>query len=90
MQTYMTRGTCSRQILFDVTEDGKLKDVKFIGGCSGNLQAIAKLVDGKDIDEVISLLKGIKCRSNTSCGDQLATALEKYKIKKMNADTENK
>ncbi len=90
MQTYMTRGTCSRQILFDVTEDGKLKDVKFIGGCSGNLQAIARLVDGKDIDEVISLLKGIKCRSNTSCGDQLATALEKYKIKKMNKDADEK
>ncbi len=90
MQTYMTKGTCSRQILFDVTEDGKLKDVKFIGGCSGNLQAIARLVDGKDIDEVISLLKGIKCRSNTSCGDQLATALERYKFKKLNPDTDKK
>ena len=82
MQTYITRGTCSRQILFDVTEDNKVKDVKFIGGCSGNLQAVARLVDGKDINEVISLLKGIKCRSNTSCGDQLARALEEYKIKK--------
>ena len=86
MQTYITKGTCSRQILFDVTEDNKLKDVKFIGGCSGNLQAVARLVDGKDIDEVISLLKGIKCRSNTSCGDQLATALEKYKFKKANPE----
>ncbi|MBQ3115813.1 MAG: TIGR03905 family TSCPD domain-containing protein [Clostridia bacterium] len=82
MQTYMTRGTCSRQILFDVTEDNKLTNVKFIGGCSGNLQAMSRLVEGKDIDEVIGLLKGIKCRSNTSCGDQLATALEKYKYKK--------
>ena len=90
MQTYITKGTCSRQILFDVTEDNKLKDVKFIGGCSGNLQAIARLVDGKDIDEVISLLKGIKCRSNTSCGDQLATALEKYKIKMANPDVDKK
>ena len=88
MQTYMTKGTCSRQILYDVTEDMKLKNVKFIGGCSGNLQAVARLVDGKDIDEVISLLKGIKCRSNTSCGDQLATALEKYKIKKLNPETD--
>ena len=81
MQTYMTRGTCSRQILFDVTEDLKVKNVKFIGGCSGNLQAVARLVDGKDVDEVISTLKGIKCRSNTSCGDQLALALEDYKTK---------
>lgn len=90
MQTYMTRGTCSRQILFDVTEDNKVKNVKFIGGCSGNLQAMARLVDGKDIDEVISTLKGIKCRSNTSCGDQLAIALERYKEKKANPDTDKK
>lgn len=86
MQTYMTRGTCSRQILYDVTEDNKIKNVKFIGGCSGNLQAVARLVDGKDIDEVISTLKGIKCRSNTSCGDQLALALEDYKRKKANGE----
>ena len=82
MQTYMTKGTCSRQILFDVTDDNQVKNVKFIGGCSGNLQAVARLVDGKNIDEVISTLKGIKCRSNTSCGDQLAIALEEYKLKK--------
>lgn len=88
MQTYMTRGTCSRQILFDVTEDNKLTNVKFIGGCSGNLQAMSRLVEGKDIDEVIGLLKGIKCRSNTSCGDQLATALEKYKYKKEHPEEE--
>ncbi len=87
MQTYITRGTCSRQILFDVTEDNKVKDVKFIGGCSGNLQAVARLVDGKDNDEVISLLKGIKCRSNTSCGDQLAIALEKYKNNQLYPET---
>ena len=83
MQTYMTRGTCSRQILFDVTEDDKVTNVKFIGGCSGNLQAISRLVDGQPIDQVISTLKGIKCRANTSCGDQFATALEKYKEKYM-------
>lgn len=81
MQTFNTRGTCSRQILYDVTADGKLTNVKFIGGCSGNLQAVSRLVDGKPIDEVISLLKGIKCRANTSCGDQLAIALEDYKSK---------
>ena len=79
MQTYLTKGTCSRQILFDVTPDNKVENVKFIGGCSGNLQGISKLVQGKDIDEVISLLKGIKCRSNTSCPDQLAKALAEYK-----------
>lgn len=88
MQTYMTRGTCSRQILFDVTEDNKVTNVKFIGGCSGNLQAMSRLVEGKDVDEVIGLLKGIKCRSNTSCGDQLATALEKYKYRKEHPEEE--
>ena len=90
MQTYMTRGTCSRQILFDVTEDNKVTNVKFIGGCSGNLQAISKLVEGQDVDRVIATLKGIKCRSNTSCGDQLATALERYKFKKANPEEDKK
>ena len=84
MQSYNTRGTCSRQILFDVTEDDKVKNVKFIGGCLGNLQAVSRLVDGKDIDEVISTLKGIRCKGNTSCGDQLALALMEYKEKKNN------
>ena len=86
MNSYNTRGTCSRQILFDVTEDNKVKNVKFIGGCLGNLQAVARLVDGKDIDEVIKTLKGIKCKGNTSCGDQLATALMEYKEKKAQPD----
>ena len=79
MQTYTTRGTCSRQILFDVKENKTLTGVKFIGGCPGNTQAVAKLVEGKTIDEVIALLKGINCRMGTSCADQLATALIKYK-----------
>lgn len=81
METYQTRGTCSRQILYDVTPDGKVTNVKFIGGCSGNLQALSRLVEGMSIDNVIATLKGIKCRSNTSCGDQLALALESYKEK---------
>ncbi len=83
MLTYTTRGTCSRQIIFDVV-DNKVKDVKFIGGCLGNLQGIAKLVEGRDIDEVIATLKGIKCKGNTSCPDQLANALIEYKLKKEN------
>ncbi len=82
MQTYINQGTCSRQILFDVSSDNKVTGVKFIGGCSGNLQGISRLVEGKDIDEVISLLQGIKCKGNTSCPDQLAKALIQYKKKK--------
>ena len=88
MHIYNTKGTCSRQILFDVTDDMKVTNVKFIGGCSGNLQALSRLVDNKPVDEVIATLKGIKCRSNTSCGDQLATALEIYKNKKANTESE--
>ena len=80
MNTYSTKGTCSRQILFDVV-DGKVCNVKFIGGCSGNLQGIAKLVKDRPLDEVIETLKGIKCRANTSCPDQLACALAEYKAK---------
>ena len=82
MQTYITKGTCSRQIIYNVKEDNTISGVKFIGGCSGNLQAMSRLVEGKHIDEVISTLQGIKCRSNTSCGDQLAQALIEYKQKR--------
>ena len=81
MEIFNTNGTCSRQIIFDVTKDNKLTNVKFIGGCSGNLQAMSRLVNGKHIDEVIAVLKGIKCQADTSCGDQLAKALIDYKEK---------
>jgi len=78
MNTYHTKGTCSRQILYDITPEGTVSNVKFIGGCLGNLQAVSRLVEGKTIDEVIFLLKGIQCRAGTSCADQLAKALEQY------------
>ncbi len=81
MFTYFTKGTCSRQILFEVDENGNLHNVKFIGGCSGNLQGVAKLVEGKNIDEVANDLRGIKCRNGTSCPDQLAEAIQEYKKK---------
>ena len=79
MYTYSTKGTCSRQILFDVDGENKMHNVRFIGGCGGNLQGIARLVEGKNIDEVEALLLGIRCRNNTSCPDQFATALIAYK-----------
>jgi uncharacterized protein (TIGR03905 family) len=79
MFTYSTKGTCSRQILFDVDENNKMHNVRFIGGCGGNLQGIAKLVEGKDADEVESLLAGIRCRNNTSCPDQLSKAIGEWK-----------
>ena len=82
MFTYSTRGTCSRQILFDVDGDNKMHNVRFIGGCGGNLQGIARLVEGKDIDEVSALLAGIRCKNNTSCPDQLSKAILEYKATK--------
>lgn len=75
--TYMTKGTCATAIHYDVT-DGKVHDVSFVGGCNGNLKAIGKLVEGKNAREIIDLLKGNTCGFKpTSCGDQLALALEK-------------
>ena len=56
---YQTKGTCSSRILFDI-EDGKLKNVEYIGGCNGNLQGIGRLVEGMPVDEVISRLRGIR------------------------------
>ena len=79
MFTYSTKGTCSRQILFTVDENGLVHGVRFIGGCSGNLQGIARLVEGRHIDEVQATLAGIKCKGNTSCPDQLSKALAEYK-----------
>ena len=77
--TYKTSGTCSREILFEV-ENGKVKNVQFIGGCNGNLKGIAALVEGMDIDEVITRVEGIHCgMKSTSCPDQLAQALKNAK-----------
>ena len=74
---YTTKGTCSRSILFEI-EDGKLKNVQYIGGCNGNLKGIGKLVEGMDVQEVITRLEGTTCgMKNTSCPDQLAQALKK-------------
>ena len=84
MFTYSPTGTCSRQILFEVDEHNKLHNVRFIGGCSGNLQGISKLVEGRDLDEVYNLLVGTRCRNNTSCPDQLAQAIAEYKRKTSN------
>ena len=75
MQHYTTRGVCARQINYEV-EDGIIKHVDFVGGCNGNLKAIAKLVEGQPADKIADLLEGNTCGSRpTSCADQLAKAL---------------
>ena len=76
---YTTSGVCSRAIKFEV-EDGIVKNVKFIGGCNGNTQGVAALVEGMPVDEVISRLEGIRCGARpTSCPDQLARALKEWR-----------
>ena len=76
MYEYKTKGTCSQKIFFDI-RDGKVRDVQFVNGCSGNTQGVAALVEGMDVQEVIARLKGIKCGFKpTSCPDQLANALK--------------
>lgn len=78
-KTYMTQGTCSKQIDFDI-ENGKIYNVSFIGGCNGNLKGIAALVEGQKVEDVVKKIKGIKCGfKQTSCPDQLAKALEEIK-----------
>ena len=74
---YTTKGTCSMAIEYELVDEQRVRNVKFIGGCSGNTQGVAKLVEGMPVKEVISRLEGIKCGSRpTSCPDQLATALK--------------
>lgn len=74
--TYRTRGTCSQGIQFEIV-DNKVHNVQFIGGCSGNTQGVARLIEGMDVNEAISRIEGIHCGPRpTSCPDQLATALK--------------
>lgn len=76
---YKTKGVCARTINFSI-EDGKVTGVKFNGGCNGNGKGVSALVDGMDVDEAISRMKGITCgMKSTSCPDQLAKALEEAK-----------
>ena len=76
---YKTSGTCSSYIDIEVNGD-VIESVAFTGGCNGNLQGISSLVKGMNIDDAIAKLSGIKCgMKNTSCPDQLATALQLIK-----------
>jgi uncharacterized protein (TIGR03905 family) len=77
MYDFVTRGTCSTRIRFDI-RDHKVRDVSFENGCNGNLKALSVLVEGMDGAELVKKLKGILCKGRgTSCADQLAAAVEK-------------
>jgi uncharacterized protein (TIGR03905 family) len=76
---YVPRGVCSRLIEMEI-EDNRIQNVRFMGGCHGNLQGISALVKGMDVDEAIEKLEGINCGGRgTSCPDQLAKALKAAK-----------
>jgi len=79
---YYTQGTCSREIRFSI-DNNIITDCVIVGGCRGNTQGVSRLVVGKSVDDVISLLEGIQCQDGTSCPDQLAKALIQYKENKL-------
>jgi uncharacterized protein (TIGR03905 family) len=76
MYEYKTKGTCSKKIQFDI-KNGKVSQVKFEDGCDGNLKALSIMAEGMDAEELVKKLKGVNCDNRgTSCGDQLAKAVE--------------
>ena len=74
---YKCHGTCSNQIDLEI-EDGIIKTCQIIGGCRGNTQGLSRTVIGRDAREIMNMLRGIPCRGNTSCPDQLSRAIEAY------------
>ncbi|MEX1378069.1 MAG: TIGR03905 family TSCPD domain-containing protein [Eubacteriales bacterium] len=82
MERYKMAGTCAREVNYTIDDENKIRNVKFINGCDGNLKGLAILLDGMEVDEAIKRLDGITCGSSkTSCPDQLAKALIEFKSK---------
>lgn len=75
MRIFKPQGVCASEIHCDVV-DGRVRDLVFTGGCPGNLKAIAKLVEGMAVRDVIEKFAGNVCQNGTSCTDQLARALQ--------------
>lgn len=76
--TYQPKGVCSQQIDFSIDEQGMLHDVRFKGGCNGNLKAIGKLVEGMSAEKAADILRGNQCGfRSTSCADQFSCAIDK-------------
>lgn len=74
--SYRTQGTCSQMITFDLN-DNKVSNIRFYGGCDGNLKAISKILEGADADYIVNTLSGNQCGPRpTSCADQLARAVK--------------
>lgn len=78
---YPVKGVCSRFVDLEV-ENGIIKSVNFIGGCMGNTQGVARLSEGRPVEEVVKILEGINCgMKGTSCPDQLAKVLKENYLK---------
>lgn len=76
---YNPKGVCSMKMIFEIDGD-IVRSLEIIGGCPGNTVGVSKLIQGKSIEEIIQMLKGIPCGARTtSCPDQIARALEEYK-----------
>ena len=81
--TFRPRGVCSQEMRVEVDDQGIIRELQVLGGCSGNLQGIASLVKGMPAEEAIKRLKGIHCGMKpTSCPDQLARGLEQILAQK--------
>lgn len=82
---YKTKNTCAFMISMDLDGD-RVYNVKFRGGCNGNLQGVSRLVDGKTVDEISDTLAGIRCGFKpTSCPDQLSLAVRAAREAQKNA-----
>jgi len=78
MQTFRTSGVCAKEILFSI-DNGTINEVKFIGGCNGNLKGMSVLLEGMKVTDIIKKLEGTTCGPRaSSCPDQLAKALKEY------------
>lgn len=77
-KNYSFSGTCSRQVAFDIDENHVVTNIRFNGGCNGNLKGVAALCEGMTAEEIIKRLEGLRCGfKSTSCPDQFAQSLKK-------------
>ena len=78
--TFKPNNVCSREMTVVVDDNGVITSAQVLGGCHGNLQGVCRLIEGRKAEDVVKVLKGIKCRGSrtgeTSCPDQLALGLE--------------
>lgn len=76
-QEFKTKGVCPSSISFELNGN-VVCNVKFKGGCDGNLKALSRVIDGMTVEQIEEMFRGIHCGGKqTSCSDQLAVAVRK-------------